>query len=207
MRRCFTTGLWRPSARPTACQWIDALERAERTLASCTRSPHHLKPRRLGRCPWCARADGGVKDPFPGHDGIGLGPRAIPAWRAWVRRVPPPPARVVVAGAAGIAGAVAPIVVPIAILLASARANIVHAAARITMAIPLGVAAAFLVPAATPLVVGGRLSALIGCSWVTWDRAPMPGWLRSRRWQASAAVLIAGLACTQSAGYWWPVRA
>ncbi len=67
--QAFTAGVRRPSARPTAAQWADALERADAALATCDRSPHHAFSSRRPDCPWCDRIDAGLPDPFPGPTG------------------------------------------------------------------------------------------------------------------------------------------
>lgn len=73
MRRLFQRGLGRglrrPEARPSAAQWVEALDAAEDALATCDRSPHHRFGSHLRRCPWCARRGRGLPDPFPGPDG------------------------------------------------------------------------------------------------------------------------------------------
>jgi DNA-binding helix-hairpin-helix protein with protein kinase domain len=79
--RTFTTGVRRPSARPTAADWVAALERAEGRLRTCDRSPHHVFADHRRRCPWCARIDAGLPDPFPGPSGVStLARRPPPRW-------------------------------------------------------------------------------------------------------------------------------
>ena len=79
--RTFTTGVRRPSARASAATWVAALERAERALATCGRSAHHVFGDHLRRCPWCARIDAGLPDPFPGPTGrSSLARREPPRW-------------------------------------------------------------------------------------------------------------------------------
>lgn len=71
----------RPSRRPTPADWVDALDRAEDELVECPRSPHHVHGRHT-RCPWCARIDAGMPDPFPGPTGAsGLRPRPPTRWQ------------------------------------------------------------------------------------------------------------------------------
>jgi DNA-binding helix-hairpin-helix protein with protein kinase domain len=67
--RTFTSGVRRPSARPSAAEWMAALESAESALQTCDRSVHHVFSSHLRRCPWCARIDTGMPDPFPGPTG------------------------------------------------------------------------------------------------------------------------------------------
>jgi DNA-binding helix-hairpin-helix protein with protein kinase domain len=56
-----------PSRRPTAGEWVAALERAEGRLRTCARSALHVHTGR--RCPWCQRVDAGFVDSFPGPNG------------------------------------------------------------------------------------------------------------------------------------------
>ena len=81
--RTFTAGIRRPSARPTAGQWVGALERAESSLRTCARSPHHVYSDHRRRCPWCDRIDAGLPDPFPGPSGRSILERRPPP--RWVR--------------------------------------------------------------------------------------------------------------------------
>jgi len=64
----FTAGVARPGRRPSAREWARALEAAEARLRECSRSPQHVFGR-VRRCPWCARVDAGLPDPFPAADG------------------------------------------------------------------------------------------------------------------------------------------
>lgn len=57
MLRCFVNGYLQPSARPTALEWADALEAAERDLVACSRSQDHFYSGHLSACPWCARVN------------------------------------------------------------------------------------------------------------------------------------------------------
>lgn len=71
--RAFTSGRRRPTARPSAADWVTALDEADATLVDCPRSSWHVYPRHLKRaCPWCARIDAGLPDPFPGPPGSPL---------------------------------------------------------------------------------------------------------------------------------------
>lgn len=80
----FTAGVRRPSARPTAAQWAEALERADAALTTCERSPHHAFTSDRRRCPWCDRIDAGLPDPFPGPTGrSSLEPRPPPRLDRW----------------------------------------------------------------------------------------------------------------------------
>ncbi len=77
--RTFTTGVRRPGARPAAAEWVEALERADAGLRTCDRSLHHVFGDHQRRCPWCARFDDGLPDPFPG-----------PSGKSGLERRPPP---------------------------------------------------------------------------------------------------------------------
>lgn len=82
--QAFTAGVRRPSARPTAAQWAEALERADAALTTCDRSPHHAFASGRRRCPWCDRIDAGLPDPFPGPTGRSLlEPRPPPRLERW----------------------------------------------------------------------------------------------------------------------------
>jgi hypothetical protein len=80
------TGLRRPAARPTAREWLEALDRADAALRACDRSPHHVFADHLRRCPWCDRIDLGLPDPFPGPTGQSSLTRRPPPWTATARR-------------------------------------------------------------------------------------------------------------------------
>lgn len=73
--RAFGAGLRRPRVRPSAADWLAALDAAEVALVDCPRSPHHVHAGHLRRCPWCDRLRRGLPDPFPGPGGgAGLAP-------------------------------------------------------------------------------------------------------------------------------------
>lgn len=79
--RAFTVGIRRPSARPPAADWVEALERADASLRACPRSPHHVFGGHRRHCPWCERIDVGLPDPFPGPTGCSsLEPRPPTRW-------------------------------------------------------------------------------------------------------------------------------
>lgn len=46
--------------RPTAQQWVTALDGLRGQLKRCATTPMHVYPSHLGRCPWCALEDHGV---------------------------------------------------------------------------------------------------------------------------------------------------
>ena len=64
-RRAFIAGHKDPDARPSAAEWQEALCIALADLESCARKPHHHHDAALKACPWCARAEAGLPDPFP----------------------------------------------------------------------------------------------------------------------------------------------
>jgi DNA-binding helix-hairpin-helix protein with protein kinase domain len=64
--RCFVDGHANPSARPSAKEWRDALNRAAAELVVCQENEHHYFGKHLGgRCPWCERKLIIGRDPFP----------------------------------------------------------------------------------------------------------------------------------------------
>lgn len=82
--RAFVLGPSAPWARPTAASWESALADLEGRLVHCKRSPTHTHLRR-SRCPWCARVDQGLPDPFPEADGRAVS-RRPPSWMTRRRR-------------------------------------------------------------------------------------------------------------------------
>jgi cellulose biosynthesis protein BcsQ len=65
MRECFVAGHRFPEHRPSAKQWLDALQNAEKNLAACSANQQHRYSNHLGSCPWCQRVAVGIPDPFP----------------------------------------------------------------------------------------------------------------------------------------------
>jgi DNA-binding helix-hairpin-helix protein with protein kinase domain len=63
-RRAFGPGHADPSARPTAEEWLEALDSAMQTTASCGLQRHHAYSDHLPGCPWCARTQAGGPDVF-----------------------------------------------------------------------------------------------------------------------------------------------
>ncbi len=57
--RAFTRGSERDGARPSARDWVVALEALEKGLKSCSSDPAHRLPSHLSQCPWCSIASGG----------------------------------------------------------------------------------------------------------------------------------------------------
>jgi|GEM_PF-6384767 len=71
--QCFETGYQNPSARPTAQQWGQALDRAEQEMQPCSVNPHHIFAGHLSQCPWCDLSQKfGGRDPFPSPAEIDL---------------------------------------------------------------------------------------------------------------------------------------
>ena len=65
-RRTFGVGHAVPSARPTAAEWLAALDAAADDLQLCPKERLHVYSGHLPACPWCARAAAGKPDPFLG---------------------------------------------------------------------------------------------------------------------------------------------
>ena len=77
----------RAGARAEAWEWVAVLDAVDGKLRACKRSPHHLHATR--RCPWCARIDRGLPDPFPGPTGTStLPPRQPSRAVRWGKRLP-----------------------------------------------------------------------------------------------------------------------
>jgi DNA-binding helix-hairpin-helix protein with protein kinase domain len=67
-QRAFGPGHDDPSARPSADEWLGALDTAMETIAACDLNPHHAYSDHLPGCPWCARTQAGGSDVFPSPD-------------------------------------------------------------------------------------------------------------------------------------------
>lgn len=65
--RAFVDGHGNPDARPSAADWVTALEREGSRLRTCTANPNHLFAHRLRSCPWCRISP----DPFPSSAAVG----------------------------------------------------------------------------------------------------------------------------------------
>ena len=81
--RAFGPGQDDPAARPTSAQWLEALDEARATVATCPASRLHAYGGHLDACPWCARAAGGLPDAFrvAGTTGVApvpVGPVPVP---------------------------------------------------------------------------------------------------------------------------------
>lgn len=82
-------------SRPTAQQWVTALDDLRGQLRRCATTPMHVYSSNLGRCPWCALEDHGIiyfLDVLVGVTSTGTtGFVLARAWAA-IEAVPPPPA-------------------------------------------------------------------------------------------------------------------
>ncbi len=78
--RAFMRGGEQPGCRPSASEWVAALDSLRATLAACKRDPTHRHPSNLSQCPWCRIADSGGPSFFisvhvqgtNGHVSVGL---------------------------------------------------------------------------------------------------------------------------------------
>ncbi len=193
--RAFTSGVRRPSARPSAGAWVAALEAAEGALRTCDRSVHHVFSSHLRRCPWCARIDRGMPDPFPG-----------PSGRSTLERRPPPRSARMRAWAAAWSRAA----------LASVRSALAGFARRLgrwtwskvrgplTWTLPAALTAALVVALApVPALVLLCLGALSSV-WRTERAQTALGW-RGPWWVAWPAAMAAGLVHLLHGPWWWPL--
>jgi len=82
-------------SRPTAQQWVTALDGLRGQLKRCATTPMHVYPGHIGRCPWCVLEDHGVIYFLDIQVGItATGSTGFILARAWaaIEAVPPPPA-------------------------------------------------------------------------------------------------------------------
>lgn len=82
-------------SRPTAQQWVTALDEIRGQLKRCATTPIHVYPGHIGRCPWCALEDQGVI--YFLDIKVGVNPTGTTGFvlaRVWaaIEAVPPPPA-------------------------------------------------------------------------------------------------------------------
>lgn len=82
-------------SRPTAQQWVTALDGLRGQLKRCATTPMHVYPGHLGRCPWCVLEDHGVI--YFLHVQVGVistGTTGFVLAQVWaaIEAVPPPPA-------------------------------------------------------------------------------------------------------------------
>lgn len=72
--RCFEDGHTNPKARPSAQQWQNSLEAAEKSLTKCSVNDQHSYSKHLGACPWCERTQQlNGRDPFPSSQSVKSG--------------------------------------------------------------------------------------------------------------------------------------
>jgi DNA-binding helix-hairpin-helix protein with protein kinase domain len=207
MRRAFTTGLRQPSRRPSAAEWVAALDAVEARLHPCRRSAHHLKARRWQRCPWCARADRGISDPFPGPDGAGVTPRRRRPAPAIMGRLPSPPARWVGTACAVVLGAWLPVLTVTAVAARCITQRQFSALYRIAIAVAVAPVAAALVvamhPSPSAFVLTARLAGM-GAAGALAEAATLPGLPGdTRRW--TITVMVALVAVSRISAWWWPL--
>jgi DNA-binding helix-hairpin-helix protein with protein kinase domain len=62
--RTFGDGHSDPGARPSAADWLAALDDAQSSLTVCSAQRLHVFSGHLASCPWCARVALGASDPF-----------------------------------------------------------------------------------------------------------------------------------------------
>ena len=62
--RTFGAGHSDPGARPSAAEWLAALDDAQASLTVCRTERLHVFSGHLASCPWCARVAEGAWDPF-----------------------------------------------------------------------------------------------------------------------------------------------
>jgi hypothetical protein len=193
--RTFTTGVRRPSARPTSAAWVAALERADDALRTCDRSIHHVFGAHLRRCPWCARLDGGLPDPFPG-----------PTGRSSLERRPPPRSVRVRAAAGASVRAGGAWVMGIVGRAGTAAGRWVWGRVRGPLAwtIPAALTAALAlalvpVPALALLVLGALSSSYRSGRARTWLRWRGPPWWP---WLPAAAGAVVHVV---HGPWWWPL--
>lgn len=64
--RTFVDGHASRAARPTADEWVTAIDRVRASLTHCHSNPQHVFGSHLSSCPWCERVSKlNLKDPFP----------------------------------------------------------------------------------------------------------------------------------------------
>jgi DNA-binding helix-hairpin-helix protein with protein kinase domain len=70
--RAFSRGSERPDGRPTATEWLAALDEFRAGLRSCTRDPGHKIPAHLRECPWCLFVQAGGPNYFRGVAAVAI---------------------------------------------------------------------------------------------------------------------------------------
>jgi len=92
MRQCFEAGHANPALRPTAEQWQQALDLAERNLRTCKVNTQHLYRASFGACPWCERMKQLAGwDPFPSREAVKQGTHQRVMAPVEEEAPPPPP--------------------------------------------------------------------------------------------------------------------
>jgi len=86
--QCFENGFRDPTARPTADEWVHALESSAENLQQCTENPSHCYDNHLPACPWCERAARLGRDSFPSPQAVRQGFHQHPQPRPTVRSAP-----------------------------------------------------------------------------------------------------------------------
>jgi DNA-binding helix-hairpin-helix protein with protein kinase domain len=82
-------------SRPTAQQWVTALDGLRRQLKHCATTPMHVYPGQLVRCPWCVLEDHGVIYFLDVQVGVtSTGTAGFDLARVWasIEAIPTPPA-------------------------------------------------------------------------------------------------------------------
>ena len=98
-KRAFVDGHTNPSARPSAEEWYNALDKLQRNLKKCTTVPYHQYEASLSVCPWCAAnakfsrstSRGGMQTSMGYTPGSGSGGGSRPPMPPQPPRPPQPP--------------------------------------------------------------------------------------------------------------------
>jgi DNA-binding helix-hairpin-helix protein with protein kinase domain len=82
--------------RPTAKEWVQALDSLRQALTRCSRDQSHWFPRYLSQCPWCEIASAGGPLFFVSVGVVAVGPLGDNAAAIWatisrIQRIPLPP--------------------------------------------------------------------------------------------------------------------
>ncbi|MGW1492080.1 hypothetical protein [Streptomyces sp. NPDC002402] len=94
-RRAFGPGVQSPATRPSAQEWLKALDGERSQIRNCGERPRHSYGSHLGACPWCARAAATGQDVFnppstvPGGTGgpAGAVPHGQDGWKPSAKTV------------------------------------------------------------------------------------------------------------------------
>ncbi|WP_328322880.1 hypothetical protein OHA70_29190 [Kribbella sp. NBC_00382] len=85
----FTAGTQASPGRPSALDWVRALDGLTNQITACGRSVYHRYPRYLGRCIWCDQVRAGIGDYFPPPT-VSPPRQSTSESKRWVRKPPPP---------------------------------------------------------------------------------------------------------------------